>query len=234
MLVVNPIYCQDWDLRLDTINSNHLYSEIYKSIILGYENEIDRVQKQCNSCSRTINNLNVWYKSYKKLYANLIDDKLNSTNEDELKKLLDIFLKHKPNTRIKTIYVIQFQHPKYESFEIDYFILYDAEEGWNIFNVNSEIRETFLKRDREGEFYWNFEWYFKNLKNRTNKDDEINDTIYCYAGRHSIMITKVFKTEMEDKEISYLTKFNQSTDCPEESFLEYILGFKNHLNPEKK
>jgi hypothetical protein len=227
LLFVNALYCQSWEIKLDTIKEQKLREYIYDSKFEAYRNEINRV-KTCNpNDTATLNDLNIFLN-------NLIQDYESNTNSGSAEELYyngDIIrhvLHENSKKEILTVFLISFMHPKSDVLQsADYIILVETDDDWNIYNVREEVKNKFKKRVKRGEFLFNFEHLFNTLKTTTEFE------MYCFPGRNHILITKIYKQSMHDSFVTFTSKVNIAPTCPEVNFFEYILGFKNHLNPQE-
>ncbi len=196
---------------------------IYNSKLKGYQDEIYRISKCYDDNLVYVSNLKIYLNDLKNQKDSLENNNFN-LQDNVLKKLIKDNLKNE----LLTLYIIDFQHKKSDVFSsADYIVLFETQLGWDIYNVDKVVKKRFKKRIKEGEFFFNFEYYFSSLKTTTEP------VVYCFPGIHNICITKIYKQEINDKTLSLSSKMNINLSCAEEGLIEYFLGFKKNLNPEQ-
>lgn len=227
ILCINPLFSQDWEMKLDTMRLENLRKNVYESIFKEYEDQSSKAKNCSPFDSEAINLLDVCLEKLKVEYTNDTIAKYIK-DLDFKKEIIQEVLRSNSKKGIFTLYIINFARSKYDTFTgYDYILIAENLDSWNIFNVSKEVKNNFKKRVKKNEFFWNFEYFFNTIKTKSDY------TKRCFAGVHSITITKIYKEKMDDTFLSFKSAINLIPACQEESFLEYILGFKNHLNPQK-
>ena len=223
---INPLFSQDWNMKLDTINLENIRENVFKSLIKEVENQQSTVISCPPSYIWAPHLLECQLENLQLEYAN---DRIRGNVGLEFnKQVLERVLRFNSKKEIFAIYIINFAHPKHKTFsDYDYIVITETLKGYDIFNISNEVKRNFKKRVKKNEFYWNFEYFFNTIQSKGNYE------MTCFAGAHSIKITKIYKEKMDDTFLSFKSAINLIPACQEESFLEYILGFKNHLNPQK-
>lgn len=211
------------NFKIDTINKKEFKIGFFNSLVEAYKNELNRCE---------IKNDSILNKNFKRLIENANWEKNQDTLNDSNYVLYNynetiIFreLEKFKDENLLTIFIISYTHDWYNgSPSLDYFLIVETFDDFQICNVNKEVKRNFKKRLKKHEFLNNFIYYFEQLRTERHK-------LPKGVGSFGINITKITKSE-DTKKFVFESKVNQIMYPQEEVFLKYILGFKKDLSPE--